>query len=427
MEQFEYPRVGETVYCETLENGLRLRVVCKPDFQRSFAVFAANYGGGDRRFRLGDDWIDTPAGVAHFLEHKMFDMPDGDDALFALSRAGAELNAFTSSDITAYHFECTRDFEDNLRTLLRFVSTPYFTPESVQKEQGIIGQEIRMGEDDPDYAVYVNLMQCLYAHNPIRESVAGTVESIAEITSETLYACHKVFYNPSNMALCVVCALPPERVAEIAREMLPAAPGPVPEIDYGPAEAPLPCRAEKRVEMAVSAPQFLLGVKVTPAEKGLPLLRQKIVAELALRALAGHSSKLYQDLYKEGLVTDDFGADMDYASGVATLLAGGESRDPEQVRDRLLAAAEQVRRDGLDRAVFERTRHAAYGAWLRGLDRFDGMCIDLVDSVFGEYPLLELFSLLDEITPEECAAFLAGHLTAERVALSVIDPVSKEA
>lgn len=425
MENKHYARIGETLYSATLPNGLRLRVLCKPAYNRSFAMFATNYGGGDRRFRLGDDWIDTPAGVAHFLEHKMFDMPDGDDALTALSANGAEPNAFTSSDITAYHFECTQDFEENLRTLLRFVSTPYFTPESVEKEQGIIGQEIRMGEDDPDHAVYVNLMQCLYAHNPIRDAVAGTVESIAEITDQTLYDCHKVFYNPSNMALCVVCPIPPEQVAAIACELLPTEPGPVPEIDYGAVEGMLPCAALHRVAMEVSAPQFLLGAKVQRAANGLPLLRQKLVGELALRALTGRASAFYNDLYREGLLTEDFGADVDYCAGVATVLAGGESRDPEQVLARLHEHVARVQEAGFDPAAFDRTRRAAYGSWLRSLDRFEGLCVDLVDSVFGDYPLFELFDLLDEITPAECAAFVTEYLAPDRIALSVIDPAQK--
>ena len=176
----------ENVWAATLPNGLRVRVLCKPDFQRSYAVFATCYGGADRRFRVNDTWTDTPAGVAHYLEHKLFDMPDGSDALLTLSENGADPNAFTSTNMTAYYFSCTDRFEDNLRTLLRFVSTPYFTDASVAKEQGIIAQEIRMGEDDPDRAVWRDLMRCLLARDGARDAVAGTVESIAQITPETL-------------------------------------------------------------------------------------------------------------------------------------------------------------------------------------------------------------------------------------------------
>ena len=184
MNKREFPGVGETLYSDVLPNGLRLFVVPKPGYAKSYAFFATNYGGADRRFQLAGEWIDTPAGVAHFLEHKMFDMPDG-YALAVLSANGASPNAYTSTAMTAYHFESTEGFYENLDTLLGFVSTPYFTPESVQKEQGIIGQEIRMTEDNPEFVVYYELLKCLLEHNPVRDSVAGTVESIAEITDQT--------------------------------------------------------------------------------------------------------------------------------------------------------------------------------------------------------------------------------------------------
>ncbi|MBQ8975055.1 MAG: insulinase family protein, partial [Oscillospiraceae bacterium] len=197
-----YENIGEQVYTDRLPNGLTVNVISKPGFSKAYAFFATHYGGADRRFKLGGKWIDTPEGVAHYLEHKMFDTKDG-NALSMLSSNGASPNAFTSSDITAYHFQCTEKFYDNLRLLLSFVSIPYFTQESVDKERGIIGQEIHMTQDDPNSELYYNLMKCLYRENPIRYSVAGTVESIAEITPQVLYDCHKVFYNPSNMVLCV--------------------------------------------------------------------------------------------------------------------------------------------------------------------------------------------------------------------------------
>lgn len=192
----EYKNIGETVFSATLANGLRVRVVPKPGFNSFYAVLAANYGGAHRRFELDGAHVDTPAGVAHFLEHKMFDMPDGDNALNILTANGADPNAFTSSGMTAYYFQCTENFEENLRMLLRFVSTPYFTEETVSKERGIIAQEILMGEDNPGVALYYNLLRMLYAHHPIRDRVAGTVDSIAEISADTLYACHRAFYAP---------------------------------------------------------------------------------------------------------------------------------------------------------------------------------------------------------------------------------------
>ena len=220
IHKHDYPGIGETLYTAALDNGLEIRVVPKKDFSTFYAAFATNYGGACRRFTVDGRALDTPAGVAHYLEHKMFDLPNGDNALNILSANGADPNAFTSSGITCYYFQCTEGFEENLRMLLHFVSTPYFTDETVQKEQGIIAQEIRMGEDNPGMRVYYNLLEMLYAHHPIRDRVAGTVESIAEITAQTLYDCHKVFYAPSNMVLCVEGDVDPEQVARIAEEVL---------------------------------------------------------------------------------------------------------------------------------------------------------------------------------------------------------------
>ena len=221
MIKTDYPATGDTLYSGTAVNGLRVRVVPKKGFSGFYAVFGTDYGGTYRRFRLNGKEYDTPAGVAHYLEHKMFDLPDGDSALNLLSQNGADPNAFTSSDVTCYYFHCTHRFEENLRMLLHFVSTPYFTAETVQKEQGIIGQEIHMGEDNPGTANYYQLLNLLYRNHPIREKVIGTVESIAEITADTLYECHAAFYTPGNMVLCVAGDVDPDRILSIAEEELP--------------------------------------------------------------------------------------------------------------------------------------------------------------------------------------------------------------
>ena len=249
MDRREYPNIGETLYSAVLPNGLRLNVVPKAGFSTRYAAFAANYGGAHRRFRLDGDIIDSPAGVAHFLEHKMFDLPNGDNALNILSANGADPNAFTSSGMTCYYFSCTQGFEENLRMLLHFVSTPYFTAETVSKEQGIIGQEIRMGEDSPDSRVYYNLMESLYRCHPVRDRVAGSLESIARISHETLYACHRAFYAPSNMALCVEGDVDAEAIERIALEVLGSESAPVPQVDFGPEESPFPCVKLRREVM----------------------------------------------------------------------------------------------------------------------------------------------------------------------------------
>ena len=421
-----YPRLGETLHTTTLPNGLTIHVVPKPGFRSYYAVLAANYGGDHRRFSLGGEMIDTPAGVAHYLEHKMFDLPDGDNALNLLSANGADPNAFTSGSITCYYFQCTEKFEENLRLLIHFVTTPYFTAETVQKEQGIIGQEIRMGEDSPGSAVYYNLLKQLYVHHPIRDRVVGTVESIARITEETLYACHKVFYAPSNLCLCVEGDVDPEAIAAIALEMLPPEKAELPVADFGPEEGLLPQEACHRECMAVSAPQFLIGAKFRPVE-GEGALRQRIVAQLALRLLVGSSSRFYTSLYADGTLNRDFDYEADFSAGTATVILGGESEEPETVLAALNERIAEVCRDGFAPDAFERAKRASYGARLRGLEDFDSVCVSLATGQFEGYCPFDAPGLLDQVTRQECEAFVRENLQPERFALSIIEGKKAEA
>ena len=421
MESKAYPHIGETLYSETLPNGLRLRVIPKKGFRSAYAVFAANYGGCHRRFTVDGRRAETPAGVAHYLEHKMFDLPEGDNAMDLLTANGADPNAFTSDSITCYYFECTEHFEENLRLLLHFVSTPYFTEETVQKERGIIGQEIQGSEDSPYSAVYENLLRQLYASHPIRDRVLGTVESIAQITAETLYDCHRVFYAPCNMCLCVEGDVDPEEIARIAREELPVERGSVPAADFGEAESPLPLERLHREQMDVSAPQFLIGAKLTPAPAGEEALRQRLVSALSLRLLLGASSDFYNRLYAQGLLNRDFDAEIEFGAGVATLLIGGESEDPLAVLRALEEDLARVNREGLDKARFERAKRASFGARLRGLEDFESVCLSLAEGIFQGFCALDATELLQSVSCAECEDFLR-ELSPERLAISIIEP-----
>ncbi len=423
MKHRRFDRIGEDLYSGQLKNGLNVNVVTKPGFRLSYAVLAANYGGAHRRFSLGGKMHDTPAGVAHFLEHKMFDMPDGDNALSVLSANGAQPNAFTSSGMTAYFFDCTSGFEENLRMLLRFVSTPYFTQETVDKEQGIIGQEICMVEDNPGYVVYNRLMRMLYEHNPIRDQVAGSIESIARISAETLYDCHRAFYAPSNMALCVAGDCDPEAVFAVAGELLEREKAEVPKADMGPAESELPLKTFNEEFMEVSAPQFLIGAKVAPAPNGEKLLRQKTVAQLALRTVFGTSAEFYSRLYAEGTLNRDYDYETDYSAGTAMIMLGGESARPQKVLAELNSELERVFREGLDADAFVKAKRASFGTRLRGLEDFDSLCLSLVDGVFGGYCALDAYEVLESVTKAECEDFLKAFITPDKLAMSVINPV----
>lgn len=422
MNKHEYPHLGETLYEEVLSNGLSILVAVKPGFCKNAAFFATRYGGADRRFKVNGEWIDTPAGVAHFLEHKMFDMPDGRSVLSDFAALGARPNAFTSSGRTAYYFTGSENFMENLRLLLTYVSTPYYTEESVAKEQGIIGQEICMSEDEPGYAGYYQLFGALYDHHPIRESVAGSIESIAQITPETLYHCHSVFYHPSNMVLCCVGDVDPEAIAAAAREILPDTPGEKPERDYGAPETLLPCKARAEKTMSVSAPQFLLGVKLPYLSDGAARERQKLLAELSCECLLGTSSAFYNDLYAKGLLNRDYAIEYDSSAGAVTLVLGGESRDPDAVAEAVHEAVSGVALRGLDKDALERCRRAKYGQRLGSLDSFAAYAISLAESKLDGWDALDAFAALESITLAECEAFLCENLTRERTALSVIRP-----
>ena len=420
MQRFDYPKTGDVLYSGTAKNGLRIRVLPKQGFSGFYAVFATDYGGTYRLFSVNGTEYDTPAGVAHYLEHKMFDLPDGDNALTMLSQNGADPNAFTSSDVTCYYFRCTRLFEENLRLLLHFVSTPFFTAETVQKEQGIIGQEIHMGEDNPGTANYYRLMNMLYRHHPIREKVIGSIESIAKITADTLYDCHAAFYTPANMILCVAGDVDPERICEIAEEELPPEERPVPVVDFGEAEDLLPVEVRSVLEMPVSTPQFLIGAKLHPAEKGPGLFRQQLTASLALRLLAGPSSPFYNRLYEKGLLNRFFDADADFSTGVGTVILSGESRDPDSVLQELLKEIERINREGFDLALFERLRRAGIGSALRSMEDFDDVCVSLALDEFDGFCYLDYPVVMASIEKSECEAFIRDTLCPERLAISIV-------
>lgn len=427
MQSRSFDAIGERMFMAGLENGLRLRILPKKGFHTAYAVFAARCGGAHRRFTLDGRTEETPAGTAHFLEHKLFDMPDGEDVLARLSANGAEPNAFTSAGATAYYFQCAERFEENLELLLRLVSTPYFTEETVEKEKPIIAQEIRMGEDDPDTTLYYRLMRMLYAHHPIREPVAGTEESIAQISADTLYRCHRAFYAPGNMVLCVAGDVDPGAVEHAAFRVLPTERRSVPEADFGERERLEPLERRFSAAMPVSSRQFLLGAKLRPDEPGPEALRRRLTASLALRTLLGRSSPFYTGLYAKGLLNRDFEYEASFSAGTATLLLGGESEDPDAVQAALAAELERAASQGLDAGRFERAKRAGFGSRLRALEDFETVCLSTAFGLFDGYCALEAPELLEQVTQEDCERFLRDELPAERLALAVYEPKKDDA
>lgn len=415
-----YERIGESLHRETLPNGLQICVVPKPGFAQKYAFFATRYGGMDTRFCLDGAWLDTPAGIAHYLEHKMFDTKEG-NALQELAKNGAEPNAFTANAMTGYYFDSTEHFEENLAILLSFVSVPYFTDESVAKEQGIIGQEIRMIEDNPDWQLYMRMMRALYQTNTSRVAIAGTVESISHITADTLYQCHRAFYTPSNMILTVVGDVDPIHVADLARRILPRQGRPVIPRDYGE-EPEAVFEQTTRMSMPVASPQFLTGFKCRPSRDGEEYLRDTILGDMACDILLGDSSPLYLRLYDEGLINSSFGGAFEQLPGAAYLYAGGDSRDARAVADAICAEAERLGREGIDEDFYQQVRRSAFGENLRGLNSFENIAVALTEGYFHGYDPFRFPQVFDTITKEDVAQFLRQSIVAERSVLSEIVP-----
>ena len=425
MNERIFPGLGEKIYEDTLPNGLRIKVVPKRGFARSYAFFATDYGSMDTRFRLdGKDYV-SPDGVAHYLEHKMFDMPDG-NALQKMSQTGASPNAFTSYNITAYHFSCTSMFEENFRTLLQFVSQGYFTQESVEKERGIIAQEIKMYADNPASRVDENLFCAMYRNHPIRVPVAGTVESIQDITAQTLIDCHRAFYDPSNMVLCVVGDVDPRQIHDIALEILPKVPGGASERDYGEKEPAAPNQHTITQEMEVSMPMFSVGFKGAEVPKGPQRLRQEIIGDLAGEILCGESSRLYQEMYESGLIDPGFGVSYSLVRELSMLCLGGDSENPQAVLDAVLQEAQRVVKEGVDEELFLRLKRSAVGRRIRGLDSFEGLCYRLALSDFDGYDYFTFPALYESITAEDVRQLIARDITPEQAVLSVILPKNRE-
>ena len=421
MEKKLYERIGEEVLRATLPNGLPVYIVPKKGFSRKYALFATRYGGMDMRFEKDGQWLDTPAGIAHYLEHKMFDTEDG-NALQELAKNGAEPNAFTSNAITCYYFDATDKFYESLEILLSFVSIPYFTDESVQKEQGIIGQEIGMIEDNPEWQVYKQLMQALYHTSPARTPVAGSVESISHITAQTLYDCHKAFYTPANMCLVVVGDVKPERIIASANQILPAKSGPLIRRDYGAEEALTAAEHFVSAAMEVSMPTFLVGFKCPPQHGGEEQHRFTAIGELACDVLMGESSPLYARLYAEGLINGSFGAAFDLLPGASYVYAGGDSKDPQAVAEAILAEARRLVSEGVDGDYYRRVVNANFGAALKALNSFESIAVSMAEGCFQGYDPYRFPEVYDSITVEDVLDFLRRNMTRDHMALSVITP-----
>ncbi len=413
----EQRRLGEQLHYEEFGSGLRAFVLPKRGFQTRYATFATRYGSNDQSF-VDSTGVrhDTPAGIAHFLEHKLFE-EEGGNVSERFSALGAMANAYTNYTATTYLFSTASRFPEALQLLLEFVQHPYFTPQSVEKEQGIIEQELRMYLDDPRVAVFQNLMEALYHHHPVRVEIGGTVESIRQITADDLYLCYRTFYHPSNMVFFATGDVAPDAVFSAIHRLVPGERrAPVQRVR--PAE-PAAVRTELvRRAMPVGVPLIDIGFKDEPDREDP--LRREVEMEILLDCLFGTSSDIYQTLYEEGLLSEHFAASYFSGEDFAASVLGGPSPDPDRLRERILTLLAAQREGGLSVEAVERSRRKSIGEFVALFNSPEA-----VAHSFSEYALrgLDLFAALaalDRVRYEDIARRFEEHLAQPRVAASII-------
>lgn len=412
--------LGDSCYEVKHPSGLTVMVYPKEGYSTTYAIFGTNYGSIDTVIKTaGQEPRTIPEGTAHYLEHKLFESEEL-DAFERFAKTGASANAYTSFDKTCFLFSCAGNFADNLRILLDFVQHPYFTEQTVQKEQGIIGQEIRMYQDEPGWEVFFNLMKCLYVKHPVKIDIAGTVESIFHITADLLYDCYNNFYSLNNMVLAVAGNTTVEEVVSVVDEVIKEKPAiPVERADYGePAEV---ASHRKEESLAVSMPLFALGFKEN-WERPVRTLREKLVANILLDYIAGEMSPLYNRLLNEGLINTSFGYEYFTGYGYTATIFEGESKDPDAVADAIKQEIARIKRDGLDQQEFDRILKMSYGKAIMDYNDIDGLTNDMVAAHFEGWDMFEDIAIYQNLTLADAEEQLKREFDAETCAISIIRP-----
>ncbi|PRA09386.1 MULTISPECIES: EF-P 5-aminopentanol modification-associated protein YfmH [unclassified Paenibacillus] len=423
MESIRYEHLQETLYYEVMDNGLHVYILPKPGFQKTYATFATKYGSVDNHFQVeGQEEVKVPDGIAHFLEHKMFEEPTGD--IFAtFASHGASANAFTSFDQTVYLFSATEHVNENIQTLVDFVQNPYFTDQNVEKEKGIIGQEIDMYADNPDWRVYFGLIEAMYQKHPVHIDIAGTVESIRTITKEMLYECYNTFYHPSNMLLFVVGGVDPQEVIDMVRSNQERK-------NYKPqgsiqrffeAEPEQVGEARREAKLAVSLPKCLFGFKESDVGlTGEQLLRRDMTTQLMMDLLFGSSTRLFQKLYDEDLISDSFGHEYNSSPQYAFSAIGGDTKDPDQLLARIREEVDAIVEKGFESPDFERARKKKIGGYLRMLNSPENIAHEFTRQQFRGGDFFNMLPLYESITLEDVNLRLREHIRWDQLAVSLV-------
>lgn len=424
VETITNKRLHEQYYKLEHKSGLTVLLYPMPGFSSAYALFGTRYGSIDTTFRSNgrEDFITVPEGVAHFLEHKLFESENGGDAFELFAKTGASANAFTSFDRTCYEFTCTDHFEESLEVLLNFVQSPYFTEKTVQKEQGIIGQEIRMLQDRPGWRVLFNLLNALYVNHPVKVDIGGTVESIAKIDADLLYRCYHTFYNPNNMVLAIAGNFDYHKAIEIVDRCVKAADESI-QADSKMPEEPAQA-AQKKItdKLEVAVPLFNIGYKEAPAD-GLDLVRRMAELEVLIEVITGEGSRFYREAYDSNLINATFSSELFTGPNYFAVLFDGESREPDNVYAALNTAIAGFKKNGILLEEYETAKKAVYGRYVRSFNNVESVSNSLITAHFQGVGLYDVIETVAAVTFEGVSDRLNDSLNAEHSAISVINPI----
>lgn len=412
--------LNEKYYDIDHPSGLKILVMPKENYSSTYAIFATKYGSIDTMIQMSDgSFKEIPEGTAHFLEHKLFESEDL-DAFERFAKTGASANAYTSFERTGYLFSCSANFKKNLEILLDFVQNPYFTQATVEKEQGIIGQEIDMYKDAPDWEVMFNCLRTMYHNLPVRIDIAGTQESIAQITAKTLYGCYDNFYNLHNMVLAVAGNADVDEIVEVADKVLKPVEGKMAQrkvIDEP--EEVIDSYIEEK--LSVATPQFMFGFKEswdTPERT----TKEEISMEILLDMISGQSSELYKRLFDGKLINNSFGFEYFTGFGYSCVLFAGESNDPKKVAEEIVGEIGRFRETGFDETAFERTKKKLYGRMIMGMNDIEGLANNMAVSYFAGEDVFTDFEIFKTVTLDDVNDIFKKTLDENHSVLSVINP-----
>lgn len=424
MKIIESTKIKEKAYFEKLENGLNIIIIPKENTNKKYVIWGTNFGSIDNRFIMpgSNEEVFIPDGVAHFLEHKMFEQPNGTNSLDTLMALGLEANAYTTNDHTAYLFECSSDkFYEGLDELMDYVQSPYFTDENVEKEKGIIGQEIMMYDDDPGFKLYLNTMDCLYHKNAVKLDIAGTIESISKIDPDVLYKCYNTFYHPSNMTLVVCGNFKPEKLIEEIKKRLKHKEnqGEIKRI-YEVEEDSIN-RKIKETNMEVSVPIFMIGYK-DKLPNSEEIVKKHIAIEVILNMLIGKSSELYKELYNNGDLLAEPDLDYEFSKQYAHVLISGQSKNPQVIYERFKTEVEKFKRNGLNEEHFERIKRKIYGDYVTEYNSVGDIARMFLSDSFKGINSFDYIEKYNTVTREYVEQVLREVFDEEKMVLSVVRP-----